>query len=166
MQYHARTNTPQSRGFTIVELLIVIVVIGILASITIVSYNGIQKRAQDTVVASDLANFKKTMELVRADNDGKYPTAFTKDMGFRFTRTAYLLDDQGQTLRYCVNPTTNVYIMYARSKSKDYFSIRSDEGVKPAIPGSGWGICYLVYWNDQNPQENALDGSTWADWVN
>ena len=33
-------------GFTIVELLIVIVVIGILAAITIVAYNGIQSRAR------------------------------------------------------------------------------------------------------------------------
>ncbi|MDN5275377.1 MAG: Fimbrial protein [Candidatus Saccharibacteria bacterium] len=35
-----------SKGFTIVELLIVIVVIGILAAITIVAYNGIQNRAK------------------------------------------------------------------------------------------------------------------------
>jgi prepilin-type N-terminal cleavage/methylation domain-containing protein len=40
-------------GFTIVELLIVIVVIGILAAITIVAYNGIQDRANDTSVKSD-----------------------------------------------------------------------------------------------------------------
>ena len=34
-------------GFTIVELLIVIVVIGILAAITIVAFNGVQQRARD-----------------------------------------------------------------------------------------------------------------------
>lgn len=38
----------KERGFTIVELLIVIVVIAILAAITIVSYNGIQNRAKAT----------------------------------------------------------------------------------------------------------------------
>ena len=42
-------------GFTIVELLIVIVIIGILAAITIVAYNGIQQRAQAATVQSDPA---------------------------------------------------------------------------------------------------------------
>lgn len=41
-------------GFTIVELLIVIVVIGTLAAISIVAYNGIQDRARNTTVENDL----------------------------------------------------------------------------------------------------------------
>jgi len=42
------------RGFTIVELLIVIVVIAILAAITIVAYNGVQARSQAAAIASDV----------------------------------------------------------------------------------------------------------------
>ena len=52
---HSVTSKPPS-GFTIVELLIVIVVIGILAAITIVAYNGVQNRANDTIVQSDMRN--------------------------------------------------------------------------------------------------------------
>ena len=44
----------KQRGFTIVELLIVIVVIGVLAAITIVAYNGIQSRARDSARVSDI----------------------------------------------------------------------------------------------------------------
>jgi type II secretion system protein G len=59
-------------GFTIVELLIVIVVIGILAAITIVAYNGIQQRARDSQRRSDIASIQKALELYHADNNG-YP---------------------------------------------------------------------------------------------
>lgn len=60
-------------GFTIVELLIVIVVIGILAAITIVAYNGIQGRARDTQRISDLKSIAKALELYKINN-GVYPT--------------------------------------------------------------------------------------------
>jgi len=59
-------------GFTIVELLIVIVVIGILAAITIVAYNGVQMRGRDSVRKSDLVSINKAIKLFYADN-GNYP---------------------------------------------------------------------------------------------
>lgn len=62
-------TTKTSRGFTIVELLIVIVVIGILAAITIVAYNGIQTRARDTIRIHDLKSLQKVVEAYKAQND-------------------------------------------------------------------------------------------------
>lgn len=59
-------------GFTIVELLIVIVVIGILAAITITAYNGAQVRARDSARISKVKSISKAIELYRVDN-GTYP---------------------------------------------------------------------------------------------
>lgn len=64
----------RTRGFTIVELLIVIVVITILAAITIVAYNGIQGRARDARRQNDVAAITQALELYYLDN-GKYPTS-------------------------------------------------------------------------------------------
>jgi len=61
-------------GFTIVELLIVIVVIGILAAITIVAYNGVQQRARDSRRASDATTILKALELYKTAN-AMYPAA-------------------------------------------------------------------------------------------
>lgn len=62
----------RNRGFTIVELLIVIVVIGILAAITIVAFNGIQGRARDSARISKIQSIAQALELYKLDN-GSYP---------------------------------------------------------------------------------------------
>jgi type II secretion system protein G len=53
-------------GFTIVELLIVIVVIGILAAIVVVAYNGITQQAKVSQANSELSNFKRAMLAYKA----------------------------------------------------------------------------------------------------
>ena len=62
----------RTQGFTIVELLIVIVVIAILAAITIVAFNGVQARARDSERRSDFSHLQKAIEMYMADN-GEYP---------------------------------------------------------------------------------------------
>lgn len=59
-------------GFTIVELLIVIVVIGILAAITIVAYNGIQTRAKNTKTVNAAVLWVKALKVYNADK-GVWP---------------------------------------------------------------------------------------------
>ena len=66
----SRRNTPKNKkplqgGFTIVELLIVVVVIAILAAVTIMSYNGITARAQQSKIAEDMANLQKAIVVAR-----------------------------------------------------------------------------------------------------
>jgi prepilin-type N-terminal cleavage/methylation domain-containing protein len=81
-------KTSKSRGFTIVELLIVIVVIGILAAITIVAYNGITNRAKLSKAQSAAALVVKKAEAYNADGPtGAYPTTLAALTGAASTTT-------------------------------------------------------------------------------
>ena len=69
----------KQKGFTIVELLIVIVVIAILAAISIVAFTGIQQRARDSERASDINNIVKALTAYTADgNDWPVDAATAK----------------------------------------------------------------------------------------
>ncbi len=86
-------------GFTLVELLIVIVVIAILAAISIVAYNGIQTRTRETVLKTDLSNAAKQMELANADT-GSYPSALPNNV----TPSQDIVLSLSQTSTgYCIN---------------------------------------------------------------
>lgn len=63
----------KQQGFTIVELLIVIVVIGILAAITIVAYNGVQTRAENNKTSAAVNQSIKLLMLYKELN-GNYPS--------------------------------------------------------------------------------------------
>lgn len=72
---HMRNVHPiKNRGFTIVELLIVIVVIAVLAAITVVAYSNIQRNARDADRVADIASIKKALLLYQVQNGGVQAT--------------------------------------------------------------------------------------------
>lgn len=82
MSNRSRAHSLISRGFTIVELVVVVVVIGILATITIVSYNGIQDKANNTAIIDSASSIVKMIQLYATTN-GAYPS--TTSGGFCIT---------------------------------------------------------------------------------
>lgn len=82
------------KGFTIVELLIVIVVIGILAAITIVAFNGIQDRARNTTAKEAATNISKKLQVAQT-----LGIALPADITSQATKDAFIdaLDDQPET---------------------------------------------------------------------
>lgn len=69
------------KGFTIVELLIVVIVIAILATITIVGFNGIQNRARQSAAASTLSQANKAIATWRITNSETLPTSLSQVSG-------------------------------------------------------------------------------------
>ncbi|HSX33266.1 MAG TPA: prepilin-type N-terminal cleavage/methylation domain-containing protein [Candidatus Saccharimonadales bacterium] len=104
----------KQKGFTIVELLIVIVVIGILATLVIVTFTGIQQRARNTKRQTDINAIASHVEAYFADN-GKYPTlANMNDGTFRSTNLkgldpSALQDPKGSAQTLVASPAANSY---------------------------------------------------------
>ncbi len=78
MRFSQKYKPVNYRGFTIVELLVVIVVIGILAAITIVSYSGITTRANIAAIEADLSSNSKILKMYSAEY-GVYPSSLDEN---------------------------------------------------------------------------------------
>ena len=122
------------RGFTIVELLIVIVVIGVLAAITIVSYTGINNRAIVASLQSDLANASQQLKLYQVDN-GAYPNAVT-DCPSPSAGSICLATSGGNILSsYSVNNDSNPQT-FSLVVSKNSFIYKATNEVQPVALAS------------------------------
>jgi prepilin-type N-terminal cleavage/methylation domain-containing protein len=119
-----RSLKKQQKGFTIVELLIVIVVIGILATLVIVTFSGIQQKARNTKRQTDINAIDSTVEAYYASN-GFYPTlANLNDATFRTANLkgfdpAALQDPKGSTQTLAAATTATSYGYVATPASCD-----------------------------------------------
>jgi type II secretion system protein G len=67
--------TKTARGFTLVELLVVLAIIGLLSSIVLTSLNAARVKARDATRKSQVSEFQNALQLYYIYNDGKYPCA-------------------------------------------------------------------------------------------
>ncbi len=80
------TTQIKNRGFTLVELLIVIVIIAILTVVSLVAYNGLQNKAKTTAAESAAETVGKKAELYNADK-GSYPEKLEQMNGSTVSRS-------------------------------------------------------------------------------
>lgn len=104
------------QGFTIVELLIVIVIIGILAAIVIVAYTGITQQAKDSKYKSNADSIRQVAETVNATK-GYYPSS---QATFSDSDTAKLPDGVTVNATAITNPTPAGSTLTAGEESGDY----------------------------------------------
>jgi len=95
------SSLKKEKGFTLVELLIVIAVLGVLASVIVIAINPLaqMRKARDTKRKANLAQIQQALELFRSDV-GRYPT---------LTEFPATTCTAGSRLTHPVN-TTTVYL--------------------------------------------------------
>ncbi len=119
-------------GFTIVELLIVIVVIAILAAITIVAYNGIQNRTHDSSVRADLKQSYTRIQNFYTEN-GRLPSGYAETNAVMVTNRASY-GGGGNVLLLC-RADDGLFAVVGRSRSGTGFAYSSSGG---AIQFASW----------------------------
>ena len=130
----ARRST---RGFTIIELLIVMSVIVILASMGMVQYRNSVRRSQEAVLKENLFRMRDAMDQFHADKN-KWPTDLSE------------LVSEGYIREVPTDPITG---------SKDTWRTETAEP-DANNPASSIGIDNVF----SGSEESALDGSKYAEW--
>lgn len=121
-------------GFTIVELLVVIVIIGILSTITIVSYIGVTQKATEASLKAELTVSASKMDIYHAQN-GSYPYSFDTNNcpnSPESDSNNCLKFNSGTTFKYDSIGSNN----YNLTATKNNISYRTRPGSAPVIASS------------------------------
>lgn len=119
-----KSTRSKPSGFTIVELLVVIGVIGILATITVVSYNGVTHRANAAALESEVTAALKFVKNMKLQGNGvTFPSTLSSISAFATSSTlSYYYEANGNT--FCIQ------------SKKDDQSYSATSAVQTAVEGT------------------------------
>jgi len=159
-------------GFTVVELVVVIVVIGILAAITVVGYGAWQKTIAETQIKNDINSARVAMENYRSFN-GKYPDDFST-IGFKASDGVNIWGSSiNNGASYSISATSNrISSGYYTSTNNSEASFIAQESCPSGfikVPGSiTYGttdFCVMKY-EAKNVGGKAVSQAAGLPWVN
>ncbi len=146
---------PKQKGFTVVELLIVIIVIAILAAISVVVFNGMKARAIDSGSKQRFAEVNKAILRFNADK-GRYPT-ITEISGAPGAQLLGLTLEQTQPLDFTGNQHGYVGISGGWASSS-YIDFRYVAGPDCHTAVNDCTTYLLTYWSTRDNAQVSYSG--------
>jgi general secretion pathway protein G len=128
------------RGFTLIEMIVVLTLIGILVGLSLPHYQNSVKKARETVLRETLFQLRKLIDQYHTDK-GKYPASIQA------------LVDENYLRKVPVDPVT--------TKSDTWIEVKDQPGVDELVqPGSEFGILDVK----SGAEGNGLDGTPFNTW--
>ncbi|MBK5145235.1 type II secretion system major pseudopilin GspG [Budviciaceae bacterium BWR-B9] len=138
-------STQSQSGFTLMEIMVVIVILGVLASLVIPNLMGNKERADRQKAVSDIVALENTLDMYKLDN-GRYPTT---DQGLKALVTKPELQpvpknyrSDGYIRRLPTDPWNNDYLIVSPGEHGpiDVFSVGPDGEANTADDVTNWDI--------------------------
>ena len=147
-------NKNKINGFTIVELLVVIVVIGILATISIVSYSGITSKARETKVINIVKSYQTALQMYATEH-GTFPMAGNGPICLGSTDDFTASGDFTEGSCVVANSTPVAFTNNDSNNELEAYMGGSVDGLMPEAHYSG-SIIYRGVLYDTNPDGSVV----------
>ena len=129
---NAVRRRPNQQGFSLIELVVVVGIVGVLSAIGISSYGGYKEQAVDGSVHSSLRSARTAMEAFFSDNGGSYVgvdwTQLVRDHGFRFTEGVEITFETVTPTRYVLRACASGASAPSRVYDSDAGAVVADSG--------------------------------------
>ena len=165
-------------GFTVVEMAVAILIVGIITAVSYVSYTNIQATARNAEASEQLAGFNRALVRYKA-NHGSYPSStanLVDEYAVSFTTDLFSTDTY-YNLLYCTSAPYGSYALTAITRNGKQIYIKNN-GAPAEYTGSltwtennGSGICESVLTGSAPAgpagwRESGESPAGWRPWVN